>query len=470
MRGQWMSASKATTKGGLRTRGVAASAPPDVAAARRGECRVARPGRRHAGDAATAPGERRTHRHSERAGPERPHGAPRPGGAGVHEGDPVTAYKFLINEDNTGSTAQRTPTGACSALGPRTIPANCNWPSIRELPHTTAPIVAQGTEADLANGLGLPDGKYLISVLADGYKLDGAHFTVPFTTTAPVIVEVQPDPLPDATLRAQVYQDEATTNGAIDNSEHGSCRLPGSHQRHPRRGHDRRLRQPAVHHLRRREGRLHASRPAPWTPTARPVVDKRGRQVLQRRDRDADHPAPRLEPLHRHRAAAGRLRTGSRPPRSRATTTSTAGSTEGSTGYDTEATVAGEPVPTPQFGFVKPKNTLGTGGTGSISGVVVGVKQYTPPKGGDSNFFNGLTGSKTDKPIPNPVLSLADLNNGDQAVWVGRGKRRRQLHHPQRPGRRLHPELVGRAAELHPQPGQRHREERRGGQDGPAPA
>ena len=28
---------------------------------------------------------------------------------------------------------------------------------------------------------GLPDGRYLISVLADGYKLDGTHFTMPLT-------------------------------------------------------------------------------------------------------------------------------------------------------------------------------------------------------------------------------------------------------------------------------------------------
>jgi hypothetical protein len=54
--------------------------------------------------------------------------------------------------------------------------------------------------------------------------------------------------------------------------------------------------------------------------------------------------------------------------------------------------VGGEPVPAPQFGFARP-TTPNLGGTGSISGVVVGVKQYTPPKGGDANFFNGLTGS-----------------------------------------------------------------------------
>ena len=51
---------------------------------------------------------------------------------------------------------------------------------------------------------------------------------------------------------------------------------------------------------------------------------------------------------------------------------------EGATGYDTESTVGGEPVPTPQFGFVKPKDNV-SGGSGSITGTVVAVKQYYPP-------------------------------------------------------------------------------------------
>ena len=418
MRGQWMSASKATTKGGLRTRGVAASAPPDVA--RRAAASAVSLALAAAmlvmlplPQASAAPTDvLNVQVQSART-------EPRAAGGGVHEGDAVTSYKFLINEDNTGSTAQRTPTGACSPSAPN-YPANCDWPSIRELPHTTAPIVAQGTDADLADGLtGLPDGKYLISVLADGYKLDGAHFTVPFTTTAPVIVEVQPDPLPDATFRAQVYQDEATTNGAIDNSEQGLAGFQG--------------------HLNDTLGEVttdvygnplcttYVGEKADFTIPAgsldsdgAPVVDKVGGKCFS--DSTGMLAIPHLG-SNRYTATA-------QPPDGEdwIQTTTLEGNhdfdtwlAEGATGYDTEATVAGEPVPTPQFGFVKPKNTLGTSAGGSISGVVVGVKQYTPPRGGDSNFFNGLTGSKTDKPIPNPVLSLADLNNGDQAAWVGRG-------------------------------------------------
>ena len=94
---------------------------------------------------------------------------------------------------------------------------------------------------------------------------------------------------------------------------------------------------------------------------------------------------------------------------------------EGSTGFDTEFTVAGEPVPIPQFGFVDPKNTLTASHSGAIKGVVVATKQYYPPVGGSFNPYNGATGSKVDKPMADAVLSLNDLENGDQAVWVGRG-------------------------------------------------
>ncbi len=65
--------------------------------------------------------------------------------------------------------------------------------------------------------------------------------------------------------------------------------------------------------------------------------------------------------------------------------------------------------------------TPNLGGSGSITGVVVGIKSYVPPTGGGFNFWGGHTGTKLDHPIENPWLSLADLQAGDTAVWVGKG-------------------------------------------------
>ena len=41
------------------------------------------------------------------------------------------------------------------------------------------------------------------------------------------------------------------------------------------------------------------------------------------------------------------------------------------------------------------------------------------PVGGQ--IWGGLSGGKIDKPIDQPYVALSDLNNGDTAVWVGRG-------------------------------------------------
>jgi hypothetical protein len=95
---------------------------------------------------------------------------------------------------------------------------------------------------------------------------------------------------------------------------------------------------------------------------------------------------------------------------------------EGSTGYDTEFNLAGEPVPVPIFGFAKPTKNgqpLDAGAGGHISGRVMKTLHYVPPKGGIFDLYNGYTGSKVAGPIPDAWLSLNDLENGDQAVWVG---------------------------------------------------
>lgn len=68
----------------------------------------------------------------------------------------------------------------------------------------------------LRDSLSLPAGRYLISVLADGFKLDGAHLTVPDGGTVAVTVELQPTPLPDATVRALVFHDNARVNSPPD--------------------------------------------------------------------------------------------------------------------------------------------------------------------------------------------------------------------------------------------------------------
>ena len=108
---------------------------------------------------------------------------------------------------------------------------------------------------------------------------------------------------------------------------------------------------------------------------------------------------------------------------------------EGATGLDTEFIVAGEPFPAIIFGYVSPSHTNGAndpytyGSTArrsaTITGTVDAVKVYVPAVGGLPNnagqIWGGVSGSKIDKPIDQPWLSLSNLGNGDTAVWIGRG-------------------------------------------------
>ena len=144
------------------------------------------------------------------------------GGAGVIAGAAVATYKFIINVDNTGTTAQRTPADGCSPASAG-YPGSCKWSSIAGLPGS-APIVTQGDQSILNGSVGidLPDGRYLITVLADGFKMDGAPFSVPLA--GPLTVELQPTPLPAATVSAQIFADTTEANGQFDPGEVG---LPG---------------------------------------------------------------------------------------------------------------------------------------------------------------------------------------------------------------------------------------------------
>ena len=287
---------------------------------------------------------------------------------------------------------------------------------------TGAPIYTQGTSR-LRGGaaLNLPDGRYVISVLADGYKIDGTHFTVPDGRRPAVLgVTVQPNPLVDSTLRAIVYEDNASTNGAIDNGENG---LPGF------QGHINDILGEVTTDVYGNPlcttyvGENPDTHEIPWARSRTPTAIRSSRPSVA--SASATHGMLVIPHL-----GTNRYTTRMSPPDGTdwIQTTTLEGNhdwdtwlMEGATGYDTEFTLPGEPVPTPQFGFVRPHTDLATStATGSITGTVVGVKQYYPPNGGSFNQYWGSVGSKLDKPIADAVLSLNDLDNGDQSVWVGR--------------------------------------------------
>src|SRR6478672_4368482 len=144
----------------------------------------------------------------------------------VHQHDPITDYKWMVNVDDTGDpgTAAHQGTGSClppGATGGSTDPDfadTCPWPSIRNT-SGYAPIVAQGNQDDLGTSTALdnlPPGKYLISVTADGFKIDGEHFTVQPGSTQQVTVGMNPTPLPLTTIQIQVFQDQAPVDATYE--------------------------------------------------------------------------------------------------------------------------------------------------------------------------------------------------------------------------------------------------------------
>ena len=123
-------------------------------------------------------------------------------------GDPVPNFKWMINLDNSHDVASLTP------------------------PASYSPVVATGEVKDgsgKAMGIVLdnttpPNRGYLVTVFAnDGvgtlydpdYKIGGKHFRLP-ADAGNVVVELQPNPLPLATLKVQIFHDNRVVNGEHD--------------------------------------------------------------------------------------------------------------------------------------------------------------------------------------------------------------------------------------------------------------
>ncbi|MDT7545382.1 MAG: large repetitive protein [Actinomycetota bacterium] len=357
----------------------------------------------------------------------------------VHKGDAITTYKWLVNVDDTGDpgTAANQLTTSClpatAGVGVGSTDPNyadtCPWPSVRNTAGQ-APIVAQGTQADLSDTAALPNlpgGKYLISVTADGYKIAGAHFKVDGGTQR-VLAQLDPTPLPLTTLRISVFNDMAPVDATYEvDAEPG---LPGftAHLTDV-------LGTVSTDYYGNALCTTYLHDPAPVAGgvgpmqfdagTGRPVVDPAsiGRCVS---DATGEIVIPNLGP-NRYAATVT-------PPVPAAgqtfqwveTTTLEGGhdtdiwSQENATGYDTEQTKGAELVPNTQFGFVATQ-ALPTrpAVTGELKGTVVAELPYIGGVGGQQNG-EYAAGAKKGPPIADAWVALSNLALGDQVVYVGR--------------------------------------------------
>lgn len=117
-------------------------------------------------------------------------------------GGALPAFTYLVNDDNVGDPGDPNP---------------ANHPGRRPTP-SNSPVVATGDEGSAT--LSLPDGKYLITVRAPGYKLWGRHVTLP-AQAGTIAVELLKQPLPLPKLVVHVFHDNAWVNSAPDTGEQG---------------------------------------------------------------------------------------------------------------------------------------------------------------------------------------------------------------------------------------------------------
>jgi hypothetical protein len=338
----------------------------------------------------------------------------------VVKGDEITNFKFLINIDNTGTTEQKPAANGAYPTectpSDSAYPENCNWASVAGLA-SNSPIYTQGDQGDVTNGINLPDGRYLISVLADGYQLDGAHFSVP-SDSGIVTVELQPYPLPDGTIRAQVFEDLNMTNGAYDAGETPLAGFQGKINDYIGQVSTDVYGNPLCTRYEGEDPDTYEIPASALDADGAPIpIPGTGGGCYS--DATGMLAIPHVGP--------NRYALSLTPPadyQDWIQTTTLEGNhdwdawvMEGSTGYDTEFVVAGEPVPSIIFGYVPPSLNALRPGNGTISGVINGVKVYIPPTKGVTGE-PGFLGGKMSGPVDRTWIALNDLDNGDIATYV----------------------------------------------------
>lgn len=356
-------------------------------------------------------------------------------GAGVIKGDPVSSYKYIINLDNSGNPYQERmydcyPEDALGNPNPN-YPESCQWPSIVSQPGFS-PIIEQGSEVDLnlTSSLTLPDGTYLISVLADGYKLDGVQITLPMVveyddanpapTAAPVTVEVQPLPLPAGNIRVKVFLDDALTNGQPDIPAEGG--LEGFRGLISDTGG---LITVDVFGnplctVYEKDGNGNIVYDVDGTPIIDPNFPPSGGCFS---DANGDLLIPNIGP---NRYAVSVV-----PPDGQLgwlQTTTLEGNLdwdtwvqEGYSGLDNEFLQAAEPFPWTIFGFIQARDEYNGPETGGVEGHLVEAEMFYPLVGGlpyQGGIWGGLSGAKITGPITNGYVALNDLQEGDRSRYV----------------------------------------------------
>lgn len=297
---------------------------------------------------------------------------------------PIADFKFIVNQDTAGDPFH--PEHG-NQLSPKAATICC-------------PVVATG-DAD-QHTVSLPPGKYLVSVLAPGYKLGGNWVTL--SADGELAVELLPYPLPLSTIRVRVFEDNRPVNGSDDFPfERG---LP-----------DFRI---LLHDAAGEVTVDYAGNPLGTVykqdAGGNLIIDPDGRPVplpgtggVIRTDENGDAVIENLLP--------GRYKVLALPPEGTdwIQSTTVRGTRivdtlieEGNDGYTLKK---GFVVPLVCIGFVKPKEFVPGKGTGTITGRVRTITGFEPP----------VEPLKLGDPIDRPWIALTDIRGNNEQVYTGRG-------------------------------------------------
>lgn len=125
----------------------------------------------------------------------------------IKTGDFISEFEYIINENNVGDPQVELPEeNRDSSLFPSLKPAA-----------SYSPVVASGESTPTSPAeVSLQEGKYLISVLAPGYKMGGNWIAVNPDDQITVEVKLQPNPLSLSKIRVHVFNDNNPVNGEDD--------------------------------------------------------------------------------------------------------------------------------------------------------------------------------------------------------------------------------------------------------------
>ncbi|MCU1378496.1 MAG: pectin lyase-like protein [Acidimicrobiales bacterium] len=374
-----------------------------------------------------------------------------PYGSPVPDGQAISQYKWLINVDPSGD-----PTRDDANCIPAT--AACRYPSIHSV-SGSAPILTSGDQNDLSatHRLRIPNGAYLLSVTSPGFKIDGVHFTVNGEQSAQALsVGMSPLPLKTLTLRVNVFNDAASTNGQQDGEAEAYDPATGANDMSGFTVHfsdvlgevttDVYGSPLCTKYKTQANGRTIVDGDGVPVPASTADGGATGGQLSGSETgcvsgRDGQIAVPNLGP---NRYAVTVVPPDPQTPTDKRwirTTTLEGGHDwdawlqEGGAGYDTEKLIGGERTPPVDAGFVQIDPTqpnaansiLPTTGGGSVKGNLSIGRSYVPGVGNANNGMadGRLAATRLDGPITDGLVALSCLGGcpfpaNDQTVYAGR--------------------------------------------------